>query len=265
MSNEYYNAPGLPVDFMRARAAQLRDQLALIEEAFDKLPTPDEILNGITGPTGPQGPQGPAGGPQGPAGPTGPQGPQGPQGPAGADGIDGVDGAQGPAGPTGPQGPTGAGSDWATLANRPANLLALAGAAMSDGDVPVYDGGAFSGSPIADILQALSSGESDALAAKISAPQIKEKSIGNPGYVVFSMGDGDKWIVNFGSKTFPSGVSVTNYPKAYDVFSICVVSSAANSGSDTNAPGTQSCGTTSFSTMNSRGDARPGFWIAVGK
>lgn len=266
MSNEYYNSPDMPVDFMRARAAQLRDQLDLIEAAFDKFPTVEQLFSGITGPQGPVGPQGPAGGPVGPQGPQGPVGPQGPQGPAGADGVDGVDGATGPQGPQGEKGDTGAGSDWDTLANKPAKLVSLAAAALSDYDIPIYGpGGVFYGSNFTNILLGLSDADRDAVAGKLLVPQVTAKSIGNPGFIEFTMGDGDKWIVNFGSKTFPSGVSVTAYPKEYSLFSICVVSSSASSGSDTNAPGTQSCGTGSFSVMNSRGDARPGFWIAVGK
>lgn len=266
MSNEYYNAPGLPVDFTRARAAQLRDQLALIEAAFDLLPSPDEILNGITGPQGPQGPQGPAGGPQGPQGPTGPQGPQGPAGADGVDGVDGVDGATGPQGPQGPQGPTGAGSDWVTLANRPANLLAVANAALENSDIPVFDGvGGAIGRTFFELFAALSSGNKAAIAVAIGAPRITAISMTNPGHIEFQAPDGQLFIFNFGSRTFPSGVSTTNYTRPYSEFSIAVVSSAAGSGSDTNAPGTQSCGTASFSVMNSRGDARPGFWIAVGK
>lgn len=82
----------------QARAiADLRAQLATLQEQLRNMPTPGSGEAGAAGAAGAPGAQGPAGpaGPQGEAGAAGAQGPAGPAGPAGA---------QGPAGPAGPQG-----------------------------------------------------------------------------------------------------------------------------------------------------------------
>lgn len=268
--NEYYNSPGQPVDFIRAKAAQLRAQLDLIEAAFDKLPTPEELFAGITGPQGPVGPQGPAGGPQGPQGPAGPQGATGPQGPAGTNGTNGVDGAAGATGPQGPKGDkgdTGAGSDWGTLANRPANLMALASALLENGDIPVFDGsGNVSGRTILELLSAMPSGDKAAFLAGAGAIRFVEALIAPTGFLKVALPNGTQLSIQWGSRSFPPGISTTNYPSPGDDWSVCACSSvSAGSGSQINQPGTSSTSAASFSVNNPRDDARPGWWIAIVK
>lgn len=43
MSNDYYNAPVVPVDYTLARADQIRQQLAAVAGGFDKLPLPQDL------------------------------------------------------------------------------------------------------------------------------------------------------------------------------------------------------------------------------
>lgn len=278
MSNEYYNAPESPVDFTKARAAAVRDQFSAIEAAFDKLPTPDEILNGTKGPKGDKGDKGDPGGPIGPQGLSayqvaveegfvgteaqwlaslvGPQGPQGIQGPQGPRGIQG---------PQGVKGDTGAGSDWGTLANRPANLLALATAAMGAGTVPLFDGaGAAAGKTVAELFSALDSTAKQSVLNSLNVARIVSMQIAATGYIEFALpGDNGNIMIEWGQGNYVRGFTTVPYPKAGNEWSICVMgSSGPNTDDQTNSPNIRSTAKDSFVVGNSR-SINPGWWIAV--
>lgn len=280
MSNLYYNAPDAPVDFTKASATVIRQQLAAIEQAFDKLPTPEELLEGVTGPMGPMGPQGPAGGPVGPQGLSAYQvaleegyvgtvtqwlaSLKGAKGDKGDKGDTGNTGAQGPQGPKGDKGDTGAGSDWNSLANKPELLTALAAATPAAGEILVKTADGIDGLGITALISAMTDEARQDFLDALNAPRIVSMSIAATGYIEFALpDDGGSIMLEWGSYNAPPGISTVSYPKAGTSWSVAVASSSAGSGAQVNAPGTSSSAAASFKISNSRDDTKATFWIAV--
>lgn len=187
----------------------------------------------------------------------------GPQGPAG------VQGPQGVAGPTGAAGADGAGSTWADLGGKPANLTALEGLVGADGKVPYFTGaGAMALAASTALGRSLLNVTTLADLGDLDVLTIADVSLTMPGWIRLNTSAGVLSFMWGSNLISANGMTVVNYPDGgFGTFSCAVISGPAKVGNDAqdNGPSVVSCAAASFNVHNASDVAQTAFWHAVGK
>lgn len=187
----------------------------------------------------------------------------------GPTGAGGAAGAAGPAGPAGPAGADGAGSTWAALGGKPAELVSFAALSGVADKLPYFSGiDTLALADLSPYMRALLATVSEAaLISDLGSVSVNEFSPTSPGWlrlncagVIFTI----MWGVNSAAA---NSSTVITYPDggftSFGVPSGSAIGSTSLNSQD-NGPGVLSTTLTGFTVFNANDSASNFFWHAVG-